>query len=130
MRVVSEPMRQQHCLCQFTGFVQRQPLHKHIDQKKDCLGPYPQERSRAKQAGTVTFVNSMTVLPNKTSATFNNGGVTLFSIDSPKRITGNSAWDSGYLIFDSRNMTCLRARGSYFLSSNFSGFVRGFFFVT
>ena len=35
-----------------------------------------------------------------------------------------------YFILASLNNTCLRALGSYFLSSNFSGFVRGFFLVT
>ena len=39
-------------------------------------------------------------------------------------------WCRNHFIFCSRKRTCLRALGSYFLSSSFSGFVRGFFFAT
>jgi hypothetical protein len=35
-----------------------------------------------------------------------------------------------YFILLSRKVTCLRARGSYFFNSSFSGLVRGFFLVT
>ncbi len=35
-----------------------------------------------------------------------------------------------YLIFASRNSTCLRATGSYFFSTSFSVLVRAFFLVT
>ena len=56
--------------------------------------------------------------------------IKLFSIDSPKCMFGLWARNPAYLIFDSRKITCFRARGSYFFNSNFSGFVRGFFLVT